>query len=356
MQTPEDQSEFPNSSPDEQDSPPTPDEETAQADGVEPSDSDELDELDAQHAQLLFGEELPPVVFEDINQRYEKRMRRLKNWAIFLFIATCGTTFMMGTGTADPPENWDRVNPTPESLQLKAGFTYAGCVMLILLFHEFGHYLQARRYGVPATLPIFIPMPNLFGTMGAVIVQQSGIADRKALFDIAISGPLAGLVIAIPCCYLGIQDTRVMELDPKGTVFGDPLIIQWLVQFRHGPLPENHDVIINPVLFAGWVGIFVTALNLIPVGQLDGGHILYTLIGKRAHVVALLLVVSAISAMIYYKEITYLLMLGLLCLMGTRHPPTADDSVPLGSWRIILGWLTLAFIVIGFTPRPLIDM
>ncbi len=194
-----------------------------------------------------------------------------------------------------------------------------------------------------------------FGTMGAVILQGAGYADRKALFDIAISGPLAGLVVALPVAWFGITQSTVAALpdDARVTIFGDPIVLQWMIEMHHGPLPDNHEVILNPLLFAGWVGIFVTALNLLPVGQLDGGHILYTLIGRKAHWVAYSVVGGAIVWMVSTRDPSFILMIGLLYAFGLKHPPTADDSVPLGATRIVLGWLALAFVLVGFTPIPI---
>jgi len=229
-------------------------------------------------------------------------------------------------------------------------------VLAILMAHEMGHYLQARRYHVPATLPYFIPFPiSPFGTMGAVIVQGAGVANRKVLFDIAISGPLAGLVLALPITWIGVQQAQFAEVPAgyPGPIFGEPLLLTWMFDWLRGTRPEGFEVLLNPMLFAGWVGIFITALNLIPIGQLDGGHILYTLIGRRAHAVAMLLLFGAVGYMIYSEYYAYGLMVALLWMMGPRHPPTADDTVPLGTFRILLGWLTLGFIVIGFTPMPI---
>lgn len=283
----------------------------------------------------------------------------LPRLALFLFLATCASTFLT---TALPGwlEAVRKAAPNPLMVGLWDGLAYAGPLMAILLFHELGHYVQARRYGVAATPPLFIPMPLIspFGTMGALIVQAAGQANRKALFDIAISGPLAGLVVAIPVCWLGVlQSTTINTLEtPPGqdvTLFGDPLILQWMYNAVHGPRPPGHEVLLNPVLFAGWVGILVTALNLMPLGQFDGGHILYTLIGRRAHAVALVFVSIAVAYMILANYWAFSLMILLVLLFGVRHPPTADDSVPLGWPRIVVGWLTLAFFFVGMTPRPI---
>eukprot|EP00913_Durusdinium_trenchii_P023401 g21979.t1 len=268
-------------------------------------------------------------------------LRRRRKLALYLFLATCLSTFLVAS------------LPYYKSgfrVAVIEGLSYSIAVMSILVAHEMGHYLQALRYRVPASLPYFIPMPlTPLGTMGAVILQGRGVADRRQMFDIAITGPLAGLIVAIPVTYYGLWSSTVVPLPEGGQfiVFGDPLIIEWMTESIHGEIPDGYGLTPNAFAFAGWVGILVTALNLIPIGQLDGGHILYTLIGKRAHAVAMLVMIGAVAWMLYTQNMAYSLLLILLMLMGTRHPPTADDSVPLGKLRIVLGWLTLAFIIIA---------
>jgi membrane-associated protease RseP (regulator of RpoE activity) len=294
--------------------------------------------------------------------------------ALILFLATCASTFLTGfIGVGQPliptvfavlfyllDHNYFQRFMASFSSQLMEGLIYSGSVMAILGAHELGHYFQARRNRVPASLPYFIPFPiNPFGTMGAVIVQQSGTADRKSMFDIAISGPLAGLVIALPVAYFGILESKVSKISGPGPAFGDPLLLKWMYAAVHGPIPAGSDVILNPLLFAGWVGIFITALNLIPIGQLDGGHILYCLIGRRAHYVARALFLTAAAVVVYSIAfgdrdfLPWTLMLFLIWMMGTRHPPTANDRVPLGPVRVVLGWVTLMFVFIGLTPMPM---
>lgn len=296
--------------------------------------------------------------------------------ALILFLLTCLSTFLTGfMGIGEPlfstlpsvllsllDGDFRRYFLATFPAHLKEGFVYSGCVMAILGAHEMGHYLQARRYGVPASFPFFIPFPiSPFGTMGAVIVQQSGVANRKSMFDIAISGPLAGLVVALPVTYFGIKGAKVLEITGPGAAYGDPLLLKWMYQLIPGGIPAGSDVIFNnnPLLFAGWVGIFITALNLIPIGQLDGGHILYCLIGRRAHYVARGLFLVAATVVVYsiaFGDRDYMgwsLMLFLIWIFGTRHPPTANDRMPLGPLRVVLGWLTLMFIIIGLTPTPM---
>lgn len=285
--------------------------------------------------------------------------------AASLYVATLLSTFMAGTfmsgeimveeGTYWPlyVGNWEAL--------LTWGFKYSLGIMGILTFHELGHYVQARRYKVPASLPYFIPIPlpmlQPFGTLGAVIVQRSGWSNRKILFDIAVSGPLAGLVLTIPILYFGLLNSTYMVLpeDPtSGLRFGDPLLLKLMATVVLGEQPPNTDIALTPFLFAGWVGLFVTALNLIPLGQLDGGHILYALLGRRARQVAMGLTIGAVVLMTLFSSYTYVVMLILVVLMGVKHPPTGDDRVAIGSVRVVIGWLTLAFLILGFTPTPII--
>lgn len=307
--------------------------------------------------QVQFGGDGIEVRQNPWIQPQPRRPRRFL--PLVLFIATCLSTFWAGGSMfmrpklipGDPP----RVVADLGSF-VSEGLKYSVALMTILLAHEMGHFLQAVRYKVPASWPWFIPMPfSPLGTMGAVIFQASGRADRKQMFDIGITGPLAGLVVAIPVTIWGLADSRVVNMDEfgGGLSFGNPLLLEWLAERQFGPLQPNQDVVMTPLLHAGWVGILVTALNLIPIGQLDGGHILYGLIGRRAHRVAILLLWGALFGMWYSGNWSYIMIVILLLTMGARHPPTRDDTVPLGPFRVLLGWLTLAFVVIGFTPDPI---
>ena len=270
------------------------------------------------------------VELTDATPIARQRRRRIL-LPIVLFIATCLSTWLVQD----------------------LAFSFA--IMTTLLAHELGHYLQARRYGVPASLPYFIPMPaSPIGTMGAVIVMQPGMGDRRSLFDIAITGPVAGLVPALLFSVLGLQWSQVVETADQGfgLKLGEPLLFKLLAYLTFGPLPEGQDIALHSVAFAGWVGIFITALNLIPIGQLDGGHILYALLLKRAHMVARALLGAAMLAVVVWGYWGWTLMIFLLMLMGPAHRPTANDDVPLGTGRRILGWASLLFVPLGFTPVP----
>lgn len=298
--------------------------------------------------------------------------RRRTKLALGLFLATCVSTFVVGLNVGDlggilSPLLWRilvfsgahllEFGRFPEGFGavVANGFVFSGCLMGILLAHEMGHFLQALRHKVPATLPFFIPFPiSPFGTMGAVIIQDGGKANRRQLFDIAVSGPIAGLLLALPIAWYGVSTSIVVNRVGVGPSYGDPLLLRWIVEAVHGSYGPNQDILINAPLFAGWVGIFITALNLLPVGQLDGGHILYTLVGRKAHYVAYLVLGAAFAWMAYTQQLHYALIVVLLLVFGPRHPPTANDNVPLGVWRMALGWLTLAFVIVGFTPTPIL--
>jgi membrane-associated protease RseP (regulator of RpoE activity) len=177
---------------------------------------------------------------------------------------------------------------TVASVHVTGGATFAVALLGILLTHEFGHYFAARWHGVPASLPYFIPLPLLspFGTMGAVISMPERIRSRNALLDIGASGPLAGLLVALPVLVVGLYQSPVQPITGEGLQEGQSLLYLLLKRVVLGPIPVGHDVFLTPLAFAGWSGLFVTALNLIPIGQLDGGHVLYALLGPRANRVA----------------------------------------------------------------------
>jgi membrane-associated protease RseP (regulator of RpoE activity) len=190
------------------------------------------------------------------------------------------------------------------------------------------------------------------GTMGAVIAMDGSKANRKQLFDIGISGPWAGLIVALPIVWLGIQ--QATPAPPADFMLGDPLLFRILTAFLRPDLPEG--VVLNkanPWLMAGWVGMLITGLNMLPVSQLDGGHVIYGLFGSGAHRVARGFVIAAILFVVLGEHYTWTLMLVLVILLGVDHPPTADDSVPIGPFRYVLGLISLALPVLCFTPISL---
>lgn len=239
----------------------------------------------------------------------------------------------------------------------RQGLEYAVPLMSILFFHEMGHYLQSVWNRVPASLPYFIPMPiPPMGTMGAVIFQGRGVATRRQMFDIAVWGPLAGLAVTIPVLWYGLSIAEYKS-PPDGAPwqFSQPLIINWMITAIHGPAPAGQTIAPydNGIAFAGWVGVLITAMNLLPVGQLDGGHILYTLIGRKAHLVAYAVITAGFSYMVMNNNFTFSPLLILLLMTGIKHPPTANDQEKLGLARHVLGWFTLSFLLVGLTMNPI---
>ncbi|GAB6186527.1 site-2 protease family protein [Thermopirellula anaerolimosa] len=282
------------------------------------------------------------IVAELVSPPPRPPQRRRRNWPLFigLLLATCVSTFLAGGGLHSV---WD-------------GLVYSVCLMTILFCHEMGHFLQAVRYRAPATLPIFLPMPfSPIGTFGAVIAMDTRRLNRRQLFDIGITGPLAGLIPSLIFCVIGLYFSEVKPIQngPGSIQLGEPLIFQWLARLFFGEIPATHTVYLNSMAFAGWVGLLITSLNLFPIGQLDGGHVLYALLGPAANLVSLFVLMGATAAVVLGGYWGWILLLFLLGLMGPEHPPTADDQAPLGWRRRVLGWMILFLPIIGFTPQPL---
>ncbi|MEZ5393146.1 MAG: site-2 protease family protein [Bryobacterales bacterium] len=218
---------------------------------------------------------------------------------------------------------------------------YSFWVLAILTAHEFGHYFAAKHHRVKATLPFFIPLPlPPLGTMGAVIRMSPYIPNRRALFDIAVAGPLAGMAIAVPVVFWGLRSATRVPMQSAGGLlhFGDPLLLRIAEWMLLGPRPEGTEILIGPMAFAGWVGLFVTALNLLPMSQLDGGHISYAVFGRRSRIIAMGVFGILALAMLVTGP-TYLLFLALAWFVGLSHPPTLDDSVELDGRRRALAAL-----------------
>ncbi len=311
-----------------------------------PTSDDAGSEIEVIRAELVDEPPGTPWPWQEV---HAVRPRRRRGLPVLLFAATCLSTLYVGT-IEGRPDKFGFLAALAE------GLSYSVPVMTILLCHEMGHFLQAHRYGVYASLPYFIPMPfSPFGTFGAVIAMEPRVGGRRALFDIGISGPLAGLVPTFIFLVIGLHYSHPAVPDLREPVFGGSLLYWFLAEWIVGPIPRGYGLDMNPMAFAGWVGLFITSLNLIPIGQLDGGHVLYALLRRKAHKVATLLLLSAVFLVIWKYETfwPWTVMLFLLLLMGPIHPPTANDDEPLGLGRIVLGWLTLAFIVVGFTPVPL---
>ncbi|MFQ5957388.1 MAG: site-2 protease family protein [Candidatus Brocadiales bacterium] len=230
-------------------------------------------------------------------------------------------------------------------------------IMTILLSHEMGHFVMCRKYGVEATAPFFIPVPfPPFGTFGAVIKMKGHIPNKRALFDIGAAGPLAGLFFAVPTAVIGLSLSEVRAVptteDTHYLGLGEPFLFTWIARVVIGEVPEGLDIYLHPVAFAGWAGLFVTALNLLPIGQLDGGHIIYALFGKNSEFVYKLGIFAfCCIALFYYPG--WILFAMLLLVFGFRHPAPIDEVSRLDTRRKMLGVALLVIFAICFTPTPL---
>lgn len=239
---------------------------------------------------------------------------------------------------------------------ISGGLLFSVPLMTILTCHELGHFLQARRYGVHATFPYFIPVPfPPFGTLGAVIQMDRNIPNLRALFDIGISGPLAGLVPTLIFLILGMSLSSLEPIpeDRNVLIFGEPLLLDWVSRLFLDRSDPAMSLYLHPIGMAAWTGLFITTLNLFPLGQLDGGHVLYALLNKKAPYAALAIFSAIILYVLLFQQWQWLLMVTLMMIFGINHPPTCNDALSLDRKRKILGWLTLAFVLIGFTPNPI---
>lgn len=278
-----------------------------------------------------------------------------------LFLLTMLTTTMVGVALqADFDRNlpfdvehsfdmYARVWRNPALLF--AGLPFSLTLAAILLAHEFGHYLACLYYRVDASLPYFLPAPSLIGTFGAFIRIRSAIYTRRVLFDIGVAGPLAGFIFLLPALGVGLAFSKVIPgIENQGSIqFGVP-ILQWLLQHAIFPAAKTTDVYLHPVARAAWIGIFATALNLLPIGQLDGGHIVYSLVGGKHRLISIL----AIVALVPLGKLWWVwwVWAAVLFWMGRRHP-LIYDAADVGAGRRKLGWVALAIFILCFMPAPI---
>ncbi len=245
------------------------------------------------------------------------------------------------------------------------GLLFSTAILSILIAHEMGHYLACRYYGIDATLPYLIPMPLVFGTMGAVIRIKSPFLNRKQLFDVGIAGPIAGFVVLIPVLVLGLAWSQEADLASRqGFSFswGPPLLWQWLSPFL---VPYEGTVIVHPLGMAALFGLLATSLNLLPMGQLDGGHIVYAVFGKRVHRIVSHIVFLGLVALssLYFLSLmgvsdfsgmpAYLLFALLIRFLGFRHPPPIEEREGLDRRRLAIAGLGLVIFAVTFMPFPL---
>ena len=276
--------------------------------------------------------------------------RRLPILPLVLFVTTLATTTFAGAFQRG-------MDPLVDPGALVLGLPFALTLMAILLCHEMGHYCFARFHGVWASLPYFLPAPPyLFpiGTFGAFIRMKSPPLDRRALFDVGAAGPWAGVCVAIPAVVVGLSLSEVRPLSPfeGGVILGDSLLFSALTHLVLGGEAERMSIILHPVALAGWFGLFVTCLNLLPVGQLDGGHVMYSLFGHGHRWIARAFLV-VIFVLGYQYWFGWFVWLVLLFFLGINHPPTRDVVSSLDVRRKIYAWCTVGLFGLTFMPVPL---
>jgi len=282
---------------------------------------------------------------------------------IVLFVLTLGSAFLVGASWGANYLYGDKISSDLD-FQLSLGtvfrdarliglsLIYAVVLMAILLAHEMGHYLTCRKYGLSATLPFFVPAPTLIGTLGAFIKIRSPITRKRELFDIGAAGPLAGFLLAVPALVVGLALSRTIPSVTRDSIaFGEPLIFTLVGRLfiRHAGL--GMTILFHPVAFAGWVGMLVTSLNLIPLGQLDGGHIFYAVFGSRSRAATKIVMgLLAVAGVLFWAG--WLIWFFILLIMGLRHPRVFDEDAPLGKRRTIIAVLIVGIFILSFIPAP----
>jgi membrane-associated protease RseP (regulator of RpoE activity) len=273
---------------------------------------------------------------------------------LLLFLLTVASVFFVGAlRTVVLPGHGSFL-----ALDVADGARLVAGLLSILFAHEMGHYLAARYYAVDATLPFFIPFPvpgvSLVGTLGAFIRIRGPIPNRRALFDIGVAGPLAGFLVCLPVLWLGIQEATVQPLNPDagGMFFGEPLAFQWVARLVHGAVSDDQTLVMGQLGLAAWFGLLVTALNLMPIGQLDGGHVTYALLRERARLISR--IGSWVCVALVYFGPNWILWAILVRVLGRRHPSTLDDHTPVGRGRVWVGLLALVVFVVSFVPDPIV--
>ncbi len=280
---------------------------------------------------------------------------------VVLFLLTVFTTLLVGAGfehdfRRNNPVNLDHafdilVHLREHPSALIAGIPYSLTLLVILLAHEFGHYFACRFHGIRATLPYFLPAPTLIGTLGAFIWIRSPIYTRRALFDVGVAGPIAGFLLIVPALFIGLDLSKVVPgIALRGDiVFGTPLILH-LLQSVFFPTASSADISLHPIARAAWAGLLATALNLLPIGQLDGGHILYAFFGERHRLLSRIFNFALIPLGIFFSW-SWLAWAAILFFAARRHPVIFDNTPP-GRARAALGWASLAIFLLSFTLIP----
>ena len=298
---------------------------------------------------------------EDYVSPVPPRPPRPSRWHLILFLLTVVTTILAGAEhfASFHIDFGSRALDLSTTQFLLNGLWYSASILAILGAHEFGHYYACRLYRVEASLPYFLPAPlPLTGTLGAFIRIRQPIPGKRELFDIGIAGPIAGFIVAIPVLLVGMSLSRVTALpaDTRGFLeLGEPLLFKAAAWLFWGTPPEGYSINLHPMAFAAWFGLLATALNLFPIGQLDGGHIAYAVLGRKSTLVTLGTVACLVgltfvsSSWIVWTVLTVVMLISF----GPRHPRTVDEDVPLDRTRLWFAVAALVMFILCFTPTPI---
>lgn len=234
------------------------------------------------------------------------------------------------------------------------GFPFSIALLGILGIHELGHYFASRIHGVNATLPFFIPFPTIIGTFGAFIKIKDPIPERRSLFDIGFAGPAAGFLIAVPLLFVGLALSEIgpsMDTLESGIALGDSILVWLASRIIFGKIPDGMELWLHPTAFAAWIGLWVTSINLLPIGQLDGGHVAYAALGQKAWKLARYVWFALIPlGFLWMGWLVWALV--VLLMIKIKHPPTIYDWVPLDKRRRVLAFVAMVIFIITFTPAP----
>uniref|UniRef100_A0A7V3RHF4 Site-2 protease family protein n=1 Tax=candidate division WOR-3 bacterium TaxID=2052148 RepID=A0A7V3RHF4_UNCW3 len=265
---------------------------------------------------------------------------------ILLFIATIFTTLLAGSFNSGG-------NPFENFSDILLGVPFSFSLMAILTCHELGHYFVSRKYGMVTSLPYFIPVPfHFLGTFGAIIRMKSIVPSRRALLRIGMAGPICGFLVSVLISIIGIAISEVREVQATGTYLrlGDSLLFYLLGKILHPSIPENADIFLHPMAFAGWIGFLVTSMNLIPIGQLDGGHIAYSVLLKKQKRLYLPLIILFIGLGILWPG--WIVWVFLAFILTRREPLIQDAITPLTRQDKIYALITLTVLILTFIPQP----
>jgi membrane-associated protease RseP (regulator of RpoE activity) len=305
--------------------------------------------------------EEPPVFVIPPTPSYRLRREPVWRYVILFALTVFSTTQAGGLHYASFIIAFsENVPQFPYASLLVHGLWYSLSILAILGCHELGHYYACRYYRVDASRPYFLPMPFLLtGTLGAFIRIRAPIPGKRALFDIGIAGPIAGFLVAVPVLLVGMHLSTVVQVPEnfKGDLFelGEPLLFKAVEWLTFGTIPSGYSVNMHPMAFAAWFGMLATALNLFPIGQLDGGHISYAVLGRRSTAVTMVMVPCLIGLSFVSTSwvVWTVLTVAMLIVFGPRHPRVFDEEMPLDTARLWLALFAVLMFVLCFTPAPI---